>query len=91
MTADWSAPDARMERETWSDPRVIQRARSFVALRLDVSKADANAQADADRYDVQRVPSVVILDELGHEITRIEGYAHPENVLSAMDRTMPGN
>jgi thiol:disulfide interchange protein len=89
--ADWATAAVRMERTTFADPRVIQRARSFVALRLDVSKADANAQVEADGYDLRTMPSIVLLDHFGHEITRVEGYAGPDDVLGAMRLVLPDN
>lgn len=89
--AEWATAAVQMERTTWADPRVIRRARPFIALRLDVSAADANAQVSADVHDLRAIPAVVILDELGHEITRIEGHAGPDEVLAAMRRAMPGD
>jgi thiol:disulfide interchange protein len=89
--AEWATAAVRMDRTTWVDPRVVQHARSFVALRLDVSKADANAQVEADAYDVVTMPSTVLLDELGHEITRVEGYAGPDDMLAVMRRVVPGH
>lgn len=85
LCAEWATPSVRMDRTTWSDPRVVARARSFVMLRLDVTGADANAQADADRFDLQRMPSTVILDENGREAVRFEGLAGPDEVLAAMN------
>lgn len=91
LYADWAAPALRMDRATWTDAAVIRRARSFIALRLDVSEADANAQVDADRYDLRTMPSIVFLDARGTEITRLEGYAGPEEVLAAMGKVLPDN
>lgn len=87
--ASWATAAVRMDRTTWADARVVQRARPFIALRLDVSEADANAQVGADGYDLRTIPSVVLLDEHGHEITRLEGYVGSDEVLAAMGRVMP--
>jgi thiol:disulfide interchange protein len=87
--AAWSTAALRTERTTLADPRVIRKARTFVALRLDVTEADANAQAAADGYELRTRPSIVLLDHLGHEITRLEGYAGPDDVLAAMRQVLP--
>jgi len=84
LYAEWAAPAVRMDRTTWSDPRVLERVQSFVPLRLDVTNADANAQAEADRFDLSMMPSIVILDFGGRELARIDGFAGPDEVLAAM-------
>jgi len=90
LYAAWATPAVRMDRTTWSDPRIIERAQSFVALRLDVTNADANAQADADRFDLSMMPSTVILDFEGRELTRLDGYSGPDEMLAAMSRVDTG-
>ncbi|MEZ4301428.1 MAG: thioredoxin family protein [Polyangiaceae bacterium] len=91
MCADWATPVARMDRTTWTDARVVELARSFVLLRLDLSNADPNAEASAARYELRTMPSVVLLGENGREAARLEGYAGPEEVVAAMRAVMPGN
>jgi thioredoxin:protein disulfide reductase len=88
--AEWATAAVRMERATWADPRVLRAARSFVALRLDVTAADATAQVGADDLALNVIPTVVLLDELGHEIARVEGYAGPDEALALMGRAAPG-
>lgn len=78
-----------MDRVTWSDARLLDRASSFVALRLDVSGADAQAQADADRYDIRTMPSTLIFDPDGDEVGRLEGFASADDVLGVLDTIHP--
>lgn len=91
LFAAWSTAAVRMDRTTWTDARVLRRARSFIPLRVDVTEADANAQVSADDLDVEVLPCVLLLDELGHEIARIDGYAGPDEVLAVMGRALPGD
>ena len=35
LRADWAAASLRQERELWTDPRVTEAARRFVAIRID--------------------------------------------------------
>lgn len=86
LFATWAVPAARMERDVWTDPRIVARSSDFVALRLDVTEADANAQAQADHFDLNVMPSTILLDDLGHEIGRLEGFAGPDQVLGLLDR-----
>jgi thiol:disulfide interchange protein len=86
LCAAWATPSVQMDRVTWADPRVVERARSFVMLRLDLTNADANAQADADIFDLQVMPSTVIVDPNGTVVVTLAGLAGPDEVLSAMNR-----
>lgn len=86
--AEWATAAVRMDRTIWNDPRVVVRARSFIALRLDVTSADVNEQTSADALDVKSVPSVLFFDDLGHEIGRIDGAASADEVLAAMDQAL---
>ena len=85
LCAEWAVPAMKMDRETWTDPRILRRAPDFVALRLDVTDADANAQAQADHFDLQTMPSTIFLDDRGAEVVRLEGFADAEHVVAALD------
>jgi thiol:disulfide interchange protein DsbD len=89
LFATWAVPAVRMDRDTWTDPRILARSPGFVALRLDVSEADANAQAEADHFDLKTMPSTILLDDGGREIARLEGFADADAVLAALDRFEP--
>jgi thiol:disulfide interchange protein DsbD len=92
LFAAWAVPAVRMDRETWTDPRILQRSRGFVALRLDVTDTEANAQAQADHFDLRTMPSTILLDDAGREIGRLEGFAGADDVLGALDRVdVPGD
>lgn len=86
LFATWAVPAAKMERETWTDERIRSRSSDFVALRLDVSEADSNAQAQADHFDPTAMPCTILLDDLGQEIGRIDGYATADDVLVLLGR-----
>lgn len=85
LFADWAVPAVKMDRDTWTDPRILKRARGFVALRLDVTDTDANAQAQADHFDLRTMPSTILLDDHGAEIVRLEGFADADAMVRALD------
>lgn len=89
LFADWSPPAVSMDRVTWGDARVLDRAGSFVALRLDVSDTSGQAQADADRFDLGMLPSTLIFDADGTEVGRVEGFATAEDVVTVLDSLAP--
>jgi len=56
-----------MDNEVFSDSRVRSLlAKSFVPVRIDSAQ---NAQV-FNQYDVQYIPTLIILDKDGHELTR---------------------
>ncbi len=89
LFAAWATPAVSMDRVTWADARLVERSSSFVALRLDVSEADAQAQADADRFDLRTMPSTLIFDPDGAEVGRLEGFAGAADVLRVLDTIAP--
>jgi thiol:disulfide interchange protein len=91
LFAAWDTAAVQMDRTVWADRRVLDRSRNFVPLRLDLTNTDANAQAVADRYDLHVVPEVVILDDTGREVARIEGFTTVDKILSALDRAPAGD
>lgn len=91
LFADWATPALQMDRVTWADPRLVERASSFIALRLDVSGADAQAQADADRFELRTMPSTLIFDPDGAEVGRLEGFATADDVVGVLATIAPAD
>jgi thiol:disulfide interchange protein len=85
IRADWDAASLRQERELWTDRRVVAAVRRFVTVRLDVSDVDAIAsKAYADRYDVQMLPTIVLVSEDGRVAAKLAGGAPAKELFGAM-------
>jgi thiol:disulfide interchange protein len=83
LRADWSAGAIEMDRNVWSDPRVLFQKHAIVSLRLDLT-GGPDAELWAEEYRVAAIPSTIFIDAEGHEVTRLEGSRSVEEVLTAM-------
>lgn len=81
--ADWSDECVRLDHDTLRDPDV--RAAifgKFVPLRIDVSEATRVGRRQLERYRVDHVPAIILLDAQGRELGRIDTYVSNEVMLS---------
>jgi len=67
--ADWCAPCHVMDAETFGNADVVERAGSFVVLKVD---ADRN-EALADRYEVTLLPTTFVLTPTGKPVITMRG------------------
>ncbi len=82
VRADWAAPCLAMERGAWLDPRVAAASRRFVALQLDVSEAEGNAELYAERYGVDRIPEILVVDPAGRTLATTGGLASADELVT---------
>lgn len=69
--ADWCIPCKQIEKQLFSDPTIIERAKSFVVLKADLTKDDSEkVKSVRKKYKVFGVPTVIILDNQGREYRR---------------------
>ncbi|MEP7121246.1 MAG: thioredoxin family protein [Byssovorax sp.] len=84
VRADWAAACLEMERTAWLDPRVGAATRPFVALRLDVTEAEGDAELYAQRYGVNGVPEILVIDPLGRTVARSAGARSADALVSLL-------
>ncbi|MBK9265200.1 MAG: thioredoxin family protein [Polyangiaceae bacterium] len=83
VRADWSAGALAMDRDVWSDPRILFHPLALVPLRLDVT-GGPDAELLADEFRVQAIPTTILVDADGGEAMRLEGARSVDEVLSAL-------
>ena len=88
FTAEWCGACKEIAKETFSDPRVQQKALTakFVAVKVDATN-DEDPQVDAvkGKYKVVGLPTVVIYDSAGKERKRFNEFVGPEVFLAALE------
>lgn len=84
LRADWSAGSLWMDREVWSDARVLAEARAFVAVWLDLTSAEGDAELYAQRYAATAIPAVALFDREGRAAGTLLGARGPEAVVPAL-------
>jgi thiol:disulfide interchange protein DsbD len=88
--ADWCAACKELDQTAWSDPRVQDEARRFVALKIDATEETAAVAAAFEKYRVVGMPTVIFIDSQGREMpARITGAVPGEEMrrwLSAVDQ-----
>lgn len=72
-----------MDRDVWSDPRILFHPLALVPLRLDVT-GGPDAELLADEFRVQAIPTTILVDADGGEAMRLEGARSIDEVLSAL-------
>jgi thiol:disulfide interchange protein DsbD len=84
--ADWCAACKELDRLAWSDPRVQEASRRFVALKMDGSQDSDGFQRAFDKYGVVGMPTVIFIDARGRELpVRITGAIGAEEMLKWME------
>ncbi len=89
--ATWCPPCKKMEDSTFSDPRVIEKAGSFVTLRIDVDKQGEIADkynCNASKYGGIGIPNILFMTHEEKRLRHIIGYRKPDVLLSEMDSVL---
>jgi thiol:disulfide interchange protein len=84
LRADWAVASIQMDRDVWSDARVIREGQRFVPLTIDLTSAEGDAEIYAERYGVPAVPAVLVLDAHGRRVALLSGPTGASEVLEAM-------
>jgi thiol:disulfide interchange protein DsbD len=79
--ADWCGPCRVMEREVFSDPKVMELSRRFVLLCYDLTRTHPDQKKILKKYDIKGVPTVIFLNREGVEQKRLR----IESMISTSD------
>ncbi len=89
--ADWCRPCVEMDREVFTDPRIVALSGRFLALRVDLTRKGPGQDRLLKRFHVRGVPTLIFLNAEGVERRdmRIESYVKRDEVLRRL-RSLAG-
>ncbi len=93
FAAEWCAACKELERDTFSDPRVIERARSFVTVRVDATRSSPEIDRLMSKYGIRGLPWVAFVDPDGtirRELT-VTGFIDAQAMLARMAQAAPAS
>ena len=80
--ADWCGPCKMLDAQTYSDDRVAAASTNWVMVRIDVDKN----QGLASYYNVQSIPTIMVLTAEGKEVRREVGFIGVGPMLTLMEK-----
>ncbi len=85
--ADWCIPCHEMDRTTFRDPRVVEKSKEFLTLKVDLTRDDSPYWKD---FNIRGVPTYIFLDATGRERTELRqvGYVPAQKFLQLMDKAL---
>ncbi|MFP4452500.1 MAG: thioredoxin family protein [Desulfobacterales bacterium] len=87
--ADWCLPCQQLEKQTLSDPGAAEKLQKFKVFHVDMTHAgNPETMNIQQRFNVQGVPTMVLLDSEGNIAERIAGLISPaafKNILSQVE------
>jgi thiol:disulfide interchange protein DsbD len=87
--AVWCAPCRELDRNTYSDPRVLDALDRFVLLKADLTNEESpEVQSLRERFEVYGVPTVVMIDSKGEDRKdlRLTGFEPPPAFLKRLEQ-----
>ncbi|MFP4176941.1 MAG: protein-disulfide reductase DsbD family protein [Candidatus Brocadiia bacterium] len=91
FTQDFCPSCRKLERDTFSDPRVNDLSEQMITLKVDGTNPETSGgKEELDRYDVLGFPTIVFAGPDGNamEQPRITGYVGPAELKDAMERVI---
>ncbi|HEX6850472.1 MAG TPA: thioredoxin fold domain-containing protein [Candidatus Polarisedimenticolaceae bacterium] len=88
--ATWCGPCKELDRVTFRDPRVVERFKDFIPVKVDaeeeVERHGVKGLDLGEKYDVQTYPTVIALDGDGNVVARMRGFRGPRGFLEWLDQ-----
>jgi thioredoxin:protein disulfide reductase len=86
FSADWCIPCREMEHSTFLNPSVVKEASRFVRLRADLTHQDKTNQDLMSKFQIQGVPTTVMIDSSGRVQVQKVGYMGSDEFLADLRR-----
>jgi thiol:disulfide interchange protein DsbD len=90
--ADWCIPCMELDRNTWTDPNVIEATKDISRLKVDLTQFDSpESEVLRKKFNISGVPTVVFIRGDGIEAldSRIIGFVPPKEFLTKLKQAMP--
>jgi len=86
FSAEWCGACHEIDAQVFTDPRVQERLKDFVPLRLDVTSETPESLALLQKYGVMSLPAILFVDKEGKvlEKPRINGLLTPDEFLTVI-------
>ena len=84
--AGWCEPCRRMDGATWTQWPVLEAARKFVSVRVDLDRSVTLAA----RLEATVVPTVLVMDAFGTRVVRVVGFKTAEEICKILG-PLPSN
>lgn len=82
--AEWCGWCERMDKDTYTDPKVIELSKQFVMIKVNTE----DARRAAIKHGVRSLPTIVITDGDSREIGRVTGYRPASSFLNEMQNAL---
>ncbi len=82
--ADWCSWCKKLDEETYTDAKVVERSKSFVCVKVN---ADEDKES-ASKYKAEGLPTIIFLDASGTEIHRVTGFEPAAEFATEMDTAL---
>lgn len=92
FTAEWCIPCKELDRFTFSDARVIEATKSFVMVKVDLTKTGSpEVEQLRKQFGITGVPTILFFDEQGREVkeARVVGFIKAGDFLERIKRVEP--
>ncbi len=84
--ADWCIPCKELDAETFSNQKVIEKSKNFIAFKADMTKSlSPEVELLREKYKIIGVPTVLIIDSKGNEKQRLTGFVNAEEFYKMLE------
>lgn len=83
--ADWCQWCHKLDQEVYANPKFVVYMKGFVPLKLD-SEDRGEGTRLADKYGIDGLPAMLILDTSGMLLNRLSGYMSADEIMQAVNR-----
>ncbi len=84
FSADWCIPCREMEHSTFIDPTVVSEAKRFVRMKANLTAQDKKTEELTSKFEIQGVPTMMLIDSTGKVAQRKVGYIGPQEMLAEL-------
>ena len=89
--AEWCPPCKRMEKETFSNERVINKSNEFIFVKVDADKHQDIAKEykrNAKKYGGIGIPNILFIDKDKNIVHQTVGFLNANQLITVMDSVL---